>query len=91
MLHEQIVRLTDKIRTYDKENLDEMLFTAGEGVRLIAETDRVRIYLEDLTRGALSCVYASGPFADNLRPVAGLPRPDDRQAGRIQRQPAGTA
>ena len=69
MLHEQIVRLTDKIRTYDKENLDEMLFATGEGVRLIAGTDRARIYLEDLTRGALSCVYASGPFASEIREI----------------------
>ena len=67
MPHEQIVRLIEKIRTYDKENLEEMLFAAGEGVRLIAGTDRVRIYLEDLTRGALSCGYASGPFASEIR------------------------
>ncbi len=67
MLHEQLAQLTDKIVAYDKENLDEMLFAAGEGVRLIAETERVRIYLEDLTRGALSCVYASGPFATEIR------------------------
>ncbi len=67
MFHEQIARLTQKIVAYDKENLDEMLFAAGEGVRLIADTDNVRIYLEDLTRGALSCVYASGPFASEIR------------------------
>ena len=70
MLREQIGRLTDKIRTYDKENLDEMLFAAGEGLRLIAGTERVRIYLEDLTRGALTCVYASGPSAEEMREVA---------------------
>ena len=69
MLQEQIVRLTDKIRAYDKENLDEMLFTAGEGMRIIAGTERVRIYLEDLTRGALSCVYASGPFAAEIKEI----------------------
>jgi len=69
MPHEQLARLTEKIRTYGKENLEEMLFAAGEGLRLLAGTDRVRIYLEDLTRGALSCAYASGPFASEVRDV----------------------
>ena len=69
MLREKVIRLTGKIRAYDKENLDEMLFAAGEGFRLISGTERVRIYLEDLTRGALSCVYASGSFAAEIREI----------------------
>jgi hypothetical protein len=83
----QIARLIDKIRTYDKENLDEMLFAAGEGIRLIAGTERVRIYLEDLTR--LGTIRRRDPgvnLPDNLRSVSGLPGTDDRQAGRVQRQ-----
>jgi GAF domain-containing protein len=67
MPQQLVSRLTEKIRNYGKENLEEMLFTAGEGLRLIAGTERIRIYLEDLTRGALSCSYASGPFAGEIR------------------------
>lgn len=67
MINEHFVRLTDKIRTYGKENLEEMLFATGEGLRLVSGTERTRIYLEDLTRGALTCVYASGAFAGEIR------------------------
>lgn len=70
MLHDQIRRLTDKIRAYDKENLDETLFAVGEGIRLITGTELIRIYLEDLTRGVLSCGFASGPFSDEIRETA---------------------
>ena len=62
--------LHDRIAGYGKENLEEMLHALAEGVRLVSEQDRLRIYLEDLTRGVLSCVYASGPLADEIRTVS---------------------
>lgn len=62
-----VVRLQEKINNYGKENLEEMLFAAAEGIGLISGNERIRVYLEDLTRGALSCHYASGPFAAELR------------------------
>lgn len=66
----QLAQLREKINGYGKENLDEMLFAAAEGARLVSGRERVRTYLEDLTRGALSCVYASGPFAEEIREEA---------------------
>jgi len=53
-------RLRDKIRGFGKENLDEMLHTLATGITDIAPDCSIRIYLEDLTRGMLSCIYANG-------------------------------
>jgi len=63
----QLLKLSEKIAGFGKENLDEMLHTVAEGLRLVTEQERIRIYLEDLTKGALSCAYASGPFAGEIR------------------------
>ena len=57
----------NKIAKYGKENLEEILFSLAKGAQLISGQELVRIYLEDLTGGALSCVYASGPFAEQIR------------------------
>ena len=65
----QLDRLTRRIVDFGKENLEEMLHGLAEGVRLVAGRERVRIYLEDLTRGALSCAYASGPKAAEVAEV----------------------
>lgn len=62
--------LRDQIVAYGKENLEEMLHLLAEGVRLVSGQDRIRIYLEDLTRGVLTCVHASGPLADEIREVS---------------------
>jgi len=66
-IDEQLARIGDKIASFGKENLDEMLHMVGEGVRLVSSLERVRIYLEDLTRGALSCAYSCGDFAAEIR------------------------
>lgn len=65
----RLAQLREKIGGYAKENLEEMLFAVAEGARLVSGRERVRIYLEDLTRGALSCAYAAGPFATEIREV----------------------
>jgi len=62
-----LLQLQEKIAAYGKENLEEILFAASEGIRLISGRERVRIYLEDLTGGVLSCVHISGPFAEEIR------------------------
>ncbi|GFO61008.1 Fis family transcriptional regulator [Geomonas silvestris] len=67
VINEQLTRISDKIASFGKENLDETLHMVSEGVRLISSVERVRIYLEDLTRGALSCAFACGDFADDIR------------------------
>ncbi|WP_298272770.1 GPMC system transcriptional regulator [Geobacter sp.] len=66
----QLVACTERIAGYGKENLEEMLHALAEGVRLVTGQDRIRIYLEDLTRGVLACVYASGPLAGEIREVS---------------------
>jgi len=66
-IQERLTRLGDKLASFGKENLDEMLHLVGEGARLVSGQERVRVYLEDLTRGALSCAYACGRYADDLK------------------------
>jgi transcriptional regulator with GAF, ATPase, and Fis domain len=65
----QLTQILDRIAGYGKENLAEMLHGLAEGVILVSGRDRVRIYLEDLTRGALSCAHVSGPFASEIADV----------------------
>src|ERR1700741_378890 len=59
--------LRTKIANYGKENQGELLYALAEGAMLLSGSERVRIYLEDLTRGALSCVHATGPQAEEMR------------------------
>ena len=58
--------LRTKIANFGKENQGELLYALAEGAMQLSGSERVRIYLEDLTRGALSCVHATGPGADNI-------------------------
>jgi transcriptional regulator with GAF, ATPase, and Fis domain len=59
-LQYRIAQLQEKIEGFGKENLEEMLHAVANGARLITGRENIRIYLEDLTCGALSCAYASG-------------------------------
>jgi transcriptional regulator with GAF, ATPase, and Fis domain len=61
--------LRQKIAAYGKENQGELLYALAEGAQLLSGCEQLRIYLEDLTRGALTCVYASGPRAAEIREV----------------------
>jgi transcriptional regulator with GAF, ATPase, and Fis domain len=63
----QIGQLQEKITGFGKEDLEEMLHMVARGVSQVSGRERIRIYLEDLTCGALSCVFASGPFASRIR------------------------
>ncbi len=65
-----VTNLRDKIRAYDKENLEEMLHAVAEGIRVLSGRDHVRIYLEDLTDGVLACAFASGRCAREWRAVS---------------------
>lgn len=67
---ESLQALRVKIDGYGKENQTELLYVLAEGVRLISGVDLVRIYLEDLISGALTCAFASGPDGAELREVA---------------------
>lgn len=59
--------LTGKIRGYGKENLEDILHVVVEGIGLITRQNRCRIYLEDLTRGSLTCAAATGLMARAIR------------------------
>ncbi|HDR46149.1 MAG TPA: hypothetical protein ENN94_00440, partial [Geoalkalibacter subterraneus] len=56
--------LTNKILSYGKENLTDILHVLEKALRLLSQRSRSRVYLEDLTRGILACSQASGPYAD---------------------------
>ncbi|HEY3307352.1 MAG TPA: GPMC system transcriptional regulator [Desulfuromonadaceae bacterium] len=55
----QLASLRTKVVNYGKENQGELLYALAEGAKLLSGSERIRIYLEDLTRGKLSCVYAT--------------------------------
>ena len=69
MFETNLLALRDKIGTYGKENLEEILFVTAEGIRLVSDRQRIRIYLEDLTGGVLSCAHVSGPYADEIKGI----------------------
>ncbi len=54
------------IVTYGKENLGELLYALDENTKQLSGCEQVRIYLEDLTRGALACAHATGLFDKEL-------------------------
>ena len=57
---QQIENIIARISEFGKENLEEILHKLTEGVQLLAGGGRCRIYLEDLTMGALTCAAAAG-------------------------------
>src|SRR6185369_14375573 len=63
----RLAALRAKVSGYGKENQGELLYALAEGAQLLSGCERIRIYLEDLTRGALSCVHATGPMTAELR------------------------
>ena len=63
----RLAALRAKMSGYGKENQGELLYGLAEGARLLSGSEQIRIYLEDLTRGALSCAHATGPRAGELR------------------------
>ncbi len=63
----RIDELRAKIAAYGKENQGELLYALAEGTQLISGYVQVRIYLEDLTRGALTCTHATGSRIAEIR------------------------
>ena len=55
--------LSQKIGSYGKENLEDILHVLVEAIPLVTRQNRCRIYLEDLTAGSLTCAAASGAWA----------------------------
>lgn len=54
------------IAAYGKENLGELLYALTENAMELTGDGQIRIYLEDLTRGTLTCVHATGPLSKDL-------------------------
>jgi transcriptional regulator with GAF, ATPase, and Fis domain len=63
----QLSRLTAKIGSYGKENLEDILHVLVEAVALITRQNRCRVYLEDLTSGSLTCAAVNGLHARAIR------------------------
>jgi len=57
---QQIEQIIDAIQDFGKENLEEILHKFIEGVQILADGGHCRIYLEDLTMGAITCAAATG-------------------------------
>ena len=54
------------IVSYGKENFGELLYALDENTRQLSGCEQVRVYLEDLTSGALACVHSTGPLDKEL-------------------------
>lgn len=57
---QQIARITDIIKTFGKENFEEILHKLVEGIQLLVGNGRCRLYLSDLSMGSLTCFASSG-------------------------------
>lgn len=62
-----LTSIRNKILGFGKENLEEMLHSLAEGTKLVSGKGRIRVYLEDLTRGTLTCFHASGSHAEEIK------------------------
>ncbi len=54
-----IEQIIIEIQEFGKENLEEILHRLIKGIQILATSGRCRIYLEDLTMGALTCAAAT--------------------------------
>ena len=54
------------IASYGKENLGELLYALAENATELSKSEQVRVYLEDLTRGTLTCVHATGVHSKDI-------------------------
>ena len=66
-INAQLKLLTEKISALGKESLDDILHALVKAVHLVTGRNTCRIYLEDLTSGALSCAMATGRQSDIIR------------------------
>ncbi|MBT1072682.1 GPMC system transcriptional regulator [Pelotalea chapellei] len=69
-LDTNLTMLRNKITSYGKENQGELLYALAEGAQQLSGNEWIRIYMEDLTRGALSCVHVTGLHAEELRAIS---------------------
>ena len=69
-----ITQIIETIQDYSKENLEEILHSLIEAVQTLSGGGQCRIYLEDLTVGALVCAAATSrdllQMEDNSSPIS---------------------
>ncbi len=69
-----IIQITESIQDCGKENLEEILHRLVEGIQTLSGGGQCRIYLEDLTVGALTCAAASNndllQIENNASPIS---------------------
>lgn len=56
----------NQITAYGKENLGELLYALATYAMQMSGREQIRIYLEDLTRGTLTCTHATGQLGKEL-------------------------
>ncbi|MCK5912526.1 MAG: Fis family transcriptional regulator, partial [Desulfuromusa sp.] len=66
---QQIERIISTIQEFGKENLEEILHKLIEGIQVLAGGGHCRIYLEDLTMGALTCGAATNADVQQLQTI----------------------
>ncbi|MCD6582720.1 MAG: GPMC system transcriptional regulator [Desulfuromusa sp.] len=66
---QQIERIIGNIQELGKENLEEVLHKLIGGIQILAGGGHCRIYLEDLTMGALSCAAATNADVQQLQTI----------------------
>jgi len=75
-----------KIEVFGKENLEEILHLLTGAIQQISGRRYCRIYLEDLTEGALSCMGASGGGIERVRQVSFAINDDNFLVSRVYQQ-----
>lgn len=58
-------KLSNALKSFEKEDLSEILHRTAGGLKDIFKCDKVRIYLEDLYEGMLVCHYVTGQNLPN--------------------------
>lgn len=75
----------ERFETFGKENLEEVLHLLTSAIQQITGRRHCRIYLEDLTEGALSCMGAPGGVVEGLRKKAFALNDDHFLVSRVYR------
>ncbi len=66
---QQIKRIIGEIQEFGKENLEEILYKLIEGIQILAGEGNCRVYLEDLTVGALTCAADTLHLQNTSSPI----------------------
>ncbi len=85
-MHSDIESWINKIEVFGKENLEEILHLLTGAIQQISGRGHCRIYLEDLTEGALSCMGAVGGDIERVRQTTFAINDDNFLVSRVYQQ-----